>query len=139
MNRINTKNSILPQDRAKAFEKMTGRYPRILLPDDGTNSDKNEIKIIASAYADVGFVVDIGPSFQSLRAVARMAAENDVHVIGFWETGDRQKQIKADLENALALEDAEDIKVIFVNSKSIDNNNALEMETVIRTLDAIGA
>ncbi len=65
-----------------AFEAMEGRRPRILIAKMGQDGHDRGQKVIASAFADLGFDVDIGPLFQTPEEAARQAVENDVHVIG---------------------------------------------------------
>jgi methylmalonyl-CoA mutase len=67
---------------AGQFAKIEGRRPRILVAKMGQDGHDRGAKIIATAFADEGFDVDVGPLFQTPREVARMAAENDVHVLG---------------------------------------------------------
>ncbi len=64
------------------FENAEGRRPRILVAKMGQDGHDRGAKVIATAFADIGFDVDIGPLFQTPREVARHAAENDVHVVG---------------------------------------------------------
>ena len=64
------------------FEGNDGRRPRILIAKMGQDGHDRGQKVIASAFADLGFDVDIGPLFQTPAEVARQAAENDVHIIG---------------------------------------------------------
>ena len=64
------------------FEKAEGRRPRILVAKMGQDGHDRGAKVIATAFADIGFDVDIGPLFQTPREVARHAAENDVHLVG---------------------------------------------------------
>ncbi len=64
------------------FAHKHGRRPRILIAKMGQDGHDRGAKVIATAYADLGFDVDIGPLFQQPDEAARMAAENDVHVIG---------------------------------------------------------
>jgi methylmalonyl-CoA mutase len=64
------------------FEKAEGRRPRILVAKIGQDGHDRGAKVIATAFADIGFDVDIGPLFQTPREVARHAVENDVHVVG---------------------------------------------------------
>ncbi|MGP8201432.1 MAG: methylmalonyl-CoA mutase [Limisphaerales bacterium] len=64
------------------FARKHGRRPRILIAKMGQDGHDRGAKVIATAYADLGFDVDIGPLFQQPDEVARMASENDVHVIG---------------------------------------------------------
>ena len=68
--------------RVQAFEKREGRRPRILIAKVGQDGHDRGQKVVASAYADIGFDVDIGPLFQTPEEVARQAVENDVHVVG---------------------------------------------------------
>jgi methylmalonyl-CoA mutase len=65
-----------------AFEKRDGRRPRILVAKMGQDGHDRGQKIIATAFADLGFDVDIGPLFQTPTEAARQAVENDVHIIG---------------------------------------------------------
>jgi methylmalonyl-CoA mutase len=64
------------------FEEREGRRPRILVAKMGQDGHDRGQKIIASAFADLGFDVDIGPLFQTPAEAARQAVENDVHIIG---------------------------------------------------------
>ena len=64
------------------FARKHGRRPRILIAKMGQDGHDRGAKVVATAYADLGFDVDIGPLFQQPDEVARMAAENDVHVVG---------------------------------------------------------
>jgi len=70
------------QALALEFAKVEGRRPRILIAKMGQDGHDRGSKVIASAFADLGFDVDVGPLFQTPREAARMAAENDVHAIG---------------------------------------------------------
>ncbi len=70
-----------PIDRT-SLPKSTGRRPRILIAKMGQDGHDRGAKVVATAYADLGFDVDIGPLFQQPDEAARMAAENDVHVVG---------------------------------------------------------
>ena len=66
----------------EAFAKAEGRRPRILVAKMGQDGHDRGAKVIATAFADLGFDVDLGPLFQTPAEVARMAVENDVHVLG---------------------------------------------------------
>ena len=70
------------QELAREFERMEGRRPRILMAKMGQDGHDRGAKVIATAFADLGFDVDVGPLFQTPREAARMAVENDVHVLG---------------------------------------------------------
>ena len=65
-----------------AFEEAEGRRPRILVAKIGQDGHDRGQKVIASAFADVGFDVDIGPLFATAEEAARQAVENDVHILG---------------------------------------------------------
>ena len=67
---------------AQEFEKAEGRRPRLLVAKMGQDGHDRGAKVIATAFADVGFDVDVGPLFQTPREVALMAVENDVHILG---------------------------------------------------------
>ena len=67
---------------AEAFEEQEGRRPRILIAKMGQDGHDRGQKVIATAFADLGFDVDIGPLFQTPAEAARQAVENDVHIIG---------------------------------------------------------
>jgi methylmalonyl-CoA mutase len=66
----------------KVFQLSEGRRPRILIAKMGQDGHDRGQKVIASAFADLGFDVDIGPLFQTPEEVAKQAVENDVHIIG---------------------------------------------------------
>jgi methylmalonyl-CoA mutase len=68
--------------RTKNFKEKTGRRPRILLVKMGQDGHDRGVKIIATAYADFGFDVDLSPMFQTPEEAARIAVENDVHIVG---------------------------------------------------------
>jgi methylmalonyl-CoA mutase len=65
-----------------AFAEAEGRRPRILIAKMGQDGHDRGQKVIATAFADLGFDVDIGPLFQTPEEAARQAAENDVHIVG---------------------------------------------------------
>jgi methylmalonyl-CoA mutase len=70
------------RDLVDSFAKSEGRRPRILVAKMGQDGHDRGAKVIATAFADLGFDVDLGPLFQTPEEVARMAVENDVHVLG---------------------------------------------------------
>ena len=65
------------------FEEFEGRRPRILVAKLGQDGHDRGAKVISTAFADMGFDVDIGPMFQTPAEAARQAVENDVHIVGF--------------------------------------------------------
>ena len=66
----------------ESFVRKEGRRPRILIAKMGQDGHDRGQKVVATAYADLGFDVDVGPLFQTPEETARQAVENDVHVIG---------------------------------------------------------
>jgi methylmalonyl-CoA mutase len=64
------------------FEKAEGRRPRILVAKMGQDGHDRGQKVISTAFADLGFTVDVGPLFQTPEETARQAVESDVHVVG---------------------------------------------------------
>ena len=70
------------QQMADAFEQREGRRPRILVAKMGQDGHDRGAKVIATAFADLGFDVDVGPLFQTPEETARQAVENDVHIVG---------------------------------------------------------
>jgi methylmalonyl-CoA mutase len=70
------------RELAEEFATLEGRRPRILMAKMGQDGHDRGAKVIATAFADMGFDVDVGPLFQTPREAARMAVENDVHVLG---------------------------------------------------------
>jgi methylmalonyl-CoA mutase len=67
----------------RAFEEKEGRRPRILVAKMGQDGHDRGAKVISTAFADLGFDVDIGPLFQTPEETALQAVENDVHIVGF--------------------------------------------------------
>jgi methylmalonyl-CoA mutase len=96
----------------EAFAKSEGRRPRMLVVKLGQDGHDRGAKVIATAFADIGFDVDIGPLFQTPEEAARQAVENDVHVIGVSSQAAGHKTLVPDLLAALAKEGAGDIIVV---------------------------
>ncbi len=94
------------------FANWEGRRPRILIVKMGQDGHDRGAKIIATAFADIGFDVDLGPLFQMPKEAARQAAENDVHIVGVSSLAAGHKTLIPDLINALKNLDREDIKVV---------------------------
>ncbi len=97
---------------AAAFEKTDGRRPRILIAKMGQDGHDRGQKVIASAFADLGFDVDIGPLFATPDEAARQAVENDVHVIGVSTMTAGHLTLVPDLKAALAKEGRDDIMIV---------------------------
>ena len=98
--------------RTEEFEKRDGRRPRILVTKMGQDGHDRGIKVIATAYADLGFDVDISPMFQTPEEAAKMAVENDVHVVGVSSLAAGHKALVPQLIEALQSQGGEDIKVV---------------------------
>jgi methylmalonyl-CoA mutase len=94
------------------FEQAEGRRPRILVAKMGQDGHDRGAKVIATAFADIGFDVDIGPLFQTPREVARHAVENDVHVIGVSSLAAGHKTLVPQLIDELHKLDRGDILVV---------------------------
>jgi methylmalonyl-CoA mutase len=98
--------------RTADFEKKTGRRPRILLSKMGQDGHDRGVKVIATAYADFGFDVDLGPMFQTPEEAAKMAVENDVHVVGVSSLAAGHKTLVPRVIEELTKQGASDIKVV---------------------------
>ena len=85
------------------FAEADGRRPRILVAKMGQDGHDRGQKVIASAFADLGFDVDIGPLFATPEEVARMAVENDVHIVGASSLAAGHLTLVPDLKAALAV------------------------------------
>ncbi len=94
------------------FEALEGRRPRILLAKMGQDGHDRGQKVIATAFADLGFDVDIGPLFQTPDETARQGAENDVHIIGVSSLAAGHLTLVPALRKALADQGREDIMVV---------------------------
>ena len=98
--------------RTDAFLEKEGRRPRILVTKMGQDGHDRGIKVIATAFADLGFDVDISPMFQTPEEAARMAVENDVHVVGASSLAAGHKTLVPQLVEQLKQEGGEDILVV---------------------------
>jgi methylmalonyl-CoA mutase len=95
-----------------AFEDAEGRRPRILVAKIGQDGHDRGQKVIASAFADVGFDVDIGPLFATADEAARQAVENDVHILGLSSLAAAHLTAVPELKEALKKQGREDIMII---------------------------
>jgi len=95
-----------------AFAEDEGRRPRMLVVKLGQDGHDRGAKVIATAFADLGFDVDIGPMFQTPEEAARQAMENDVHVVGVSSLAAGHKTLVPRLIEALAAEGAGEILVV---------------------------
>jgi methylmalonyl-CoA mutase len=97
---------------AEEFERAEGRRPRILVAKMGQDGHDRGQKVIASAFADLGFDVDVGPLFQTPDEVARQAVEADVHIVGVSSLAAGHLTLVPALKSALADQGRPDIMVV---------------------------
>ena len=100
------------QRDVEAFAEEEGRRPRMLVVKMGQDGHDRGAKVIATAFADIGFDVDVGPLFQTPEEAAQDAIDNDVHVIGISSQAAGHKTLAPKLVEALREAGAEDIIVI---------------------------
>ncbi len=100
------------QGEVEAFAEAEGRRPRMLVVKMGQDGHDRGAKVIATAFADIGFDVDVGPLFQTPEEAAQDAIDNDVHVIGISSQAAGHKTLAPKLIEALKAEGAGDIIVI---------------------------
>jgi methylmalonyl-CoA mutase len=111
---IGDRGGVVDEVRAKveAFEAADGRRPRILLAKMGQDGHDRGQKVIASAFADLGWDVDIGPLFQTPAEAARQAVEADVHVIGASSLAAGHLTLVPELRKELSAMGRDDIMVV---------------------------
>ena len=95
-----------------AFARGEGRRPRMLVVKLGQDGHDRGMKVIATAFADIGFDVDVGPLFQTPEEAARMAVDNDVHVVGVSSQAAGHRTLVPQLVRALAEKGADEIAVV---------------------------
>jgi len=100
------------RERTEQFLTKTGRRPRQLVTKMGQDGHDRGIKVVATAYADIGFDVDISPMFQTPEEAAKMAIENDVHVVGVSSLAAGHKTLVPELIEQLKKMGGEDIIVV---------------------------
>ncbi|MEC7670543.1 MAG: methylmalonyl-CoA mutase, partial [Pseudomonadota bacterium] len=100
------------QRSVEEFAEQEGRRPRMLVVKMGQDGHDRGAKVIATAFADIGFDVDVGPLFQTPEEAAQDAVDNDVHVIGISSQAAGHKTLAPQLVQALKEAGAEDILVI---------------------------
>ena len=107
--RAEFKNTV---EKARQFAQAQGRQPRILVAKMGQDGHDRGAKVIASAFADLGFDVDLGSLFQTPEEVARQAVENDVHVVGVSTLAAGHMVLVPALAKALAALGREDLLIV---------------------------
>jgi methylmalonyl-CoA mutase len=100
------------RELSERFAQLDGRRPRILVAKMGQDGHDRGAKVIATAFADLGFDVDIGPLFQTPEEVAKQATENDVHVVGASSLAAGHKTLVPELIAALKKIGRPDIMVV---------------------------
>jgi methylmalonyl-CoA mutase len=96
----------------EAFEAAEGRRPRLLVAKIGQDGHDRGQKVIASAFADLGFDVDIGPLFATPEEAARQAVENDVHILGVSSLAAAHLTLVPELKSELAKQGRDDIMIV---------------------------
>ncbi len=100
------------REAVEAFAEEEGRRPRMLVVKMGQDGHDRGAKVIATAFADIGFDVDVGPLFQTPEEAARQAIENDVHVVGVSTQAAGHKTLVPQLVEELRKAGADDILVV---------------------------
>jgi methylmalonyl-CoA mutase len=100
------------REAVEAFETAEGRRPRLLVAKIGQDGHDRGQKVIASAFADLGFDVDIGPLFATPDEAARQAVENDVHILGVSSLAAAHLTLVPELKKALASQGRDDIMIV---------------------------
>ncbi|MEZ5769550.1 MAG: methylmalonyl-CoA mutase [Paracoccaceae bacterium] len=100
------------QKDVEAFAEEEGRRPRMLVVKMGQDGHDRGAKVIATAFADIGFDVDVGPLFQTPEEAAQDAVDNDVHIVGISSQAAGHKTLAPKLIEALKAQGADDILVI---------------------------
>jgi len=96
----------------EAFAKAEGRRPRILVAKLGQDGHDRGAKVVATAFADLGFDVDMGPLFQTPEEAAKMAVENDVHIVAMSSLAAGHKTLLPQLVAEMKKNGREDILVV---------------------------
>ena len=100
------------KNKVETFAENNGRRPRMLVVKMGQDGHDRGAKVIATAFADLGFDVDVGPMFQTPEEAAQQAIENDVHIVGVSSQAAGHKTLVPQLIASLKAQGAEDIIVI---------------------------
>lgn len=100
------------KEMVEHFTKLEGRRPRIMIAKMGQDGHDRGAKVVSTAYADIGFDVDIGPLFQTPEEAARQAVENDVHILGVSSLAAGHKTLVPQVIAELKKLGREDIMVI---------------------------
>jgi len=140
---------MLIDQKIAQFVKRAGRRPRILVSSMGKKRLDQDTRLVATLFAEHGFDVDISPLHQKPRGTARMAIENDVHIICFLSTENNHKKLVTELSEVLKAENAENIRIViggaiprsdydFLNGAGVDqilDSARIDTEAVNRLLN----
>ena len=140
---------MLIDQKIEKFVKREGRRPRILVSSMGKKRHNQDTRRLATIFAETGFDVDISPLHQTARGTARMAIENDVHIICFLSIENNHKELVMELARALKAEQTENIRILvggaiprsdydFIYSAGVDqilDSVRIDKEAVNRLLD----
>ena len=100
------------RELVERFERAEGRRPRMLVAKMGQDGHDRGQKVIATAFADLGFDVDVGPLFRSPSETARQAVENDVHIVGVSTLAAGHLTLVPQLREELTKRGREDIMIV---------------------------
>jgi methylmalonyl-CoA mutase len=118
ISQVYSKEAMKDEDFLKAielvetFSKLEGRRPRIMIAKMGQDGHDRGAKVIATAFADIGFDVDIGPLFQTPEEAAKQAIENDVHILGVSSLAAGHKTLVPAVIEELKKQNRSDIMVV---------------------------
>ena len=98
--------------RIEKFIKREGRRPRVLVSYMGKKRHDQNTRRLATFFAEKGFDVDISPLHQTPRRTARIAIENDVHIICFLSNANNHKKVVTELAEVLKAENSENIRIV---------------------------
>jgi len=108
----NVRSVEIVRKMVERFEQEDGRRPRILIAKMGQDGHDRGQKVIATAFADLGFDVDIGPLFQTPEEAAQQAVDNDVHILGVSSLAAGHLTLVPELKKELAKHGREDIMIV---------------------------
>ena len=121
------------------FAAQHGRQPRLLVAKLGQDGHDRGAKVVATAFADLGFDVDIGPLFQTPDEVVRQAMENDVHVIGISSQAAGHRTLVPELMAALRLQRCDDIMVALGGIVPPQDHEEMRSEAAGEILNLLGS
>ena len=120
---------ILVEKLLKVFVDINGRRPRILLSSTEIIKNQNELHKVAIQFSDLGFDVDLAPSFVDTNHLVKQAIENDVHSIHFVVSAEEKMNPIEDIEEALMNNDRSNILVTAIKTKEL--NDSFEAEAIV--------